>query len=778
MAVQQEDRYSLQGQGTVLCFVLIFVLCCSVLFVPHGVTCAPLRQELQQSYELYKKSELHYKVFALKHEDNQWDGWYTWGYNDLDQAILDAVAECNKGRNVLGKCQVYGLGNEVVVGLEPTQLQGKIEEYRISGMVNRSYPKPGGGKLIGLGLSGDGHYFAGVLREGRGARLFIYDTGDELWKHTFVLKTDLTMETGRTFSLGADGTTYAYARYSQSSSGNKGKSTLIVKGWDEKITAEIPLNNGAFWNGGCGLALSPSQQEVAVCIDDGVSTKVVRYDIFSGQKRGEIKSSMVKGTFDRSMEYSPDGKFFLIHGGRYQFDWVLKKKGQEAALSWLFSVETGRLIQQLEFPLGPGKKGPTDIHFSTVGHDIIIATNRDITVYAEGDKMVFPRESGPMVKVLLNPYGVLAVADGVELSRYNIVDGHLVPIALETVASHQYMLGFDRKREQLVVVGGQTIEQFSAFRQIDIQAMALYQRARGLFEHGKYKKGFGLLSEIVKDNPRLPSGFSAYNFYLKYPDVALASFGRLYGAHVDKILEQSPKVSRLGFNYVKDTKSGLFFTTIQGIGPNTSAARSALASGDRVTHVNGVAVVLATQISEVLAPLPPSTRVVLNYMRDGRIKKASVVTEVGFADSGRAAHVLLTLFDYGQLAAEAGHPGLTRFAAARLREISGRYPSSFRTDLVEQLAVSLEGLAFSVEGDMEAAFDLLEASAPHPFMFRLYNTRVWGEFYKDRRRLAQVLGVAETKLPQFDGVLQRQNQDYPDLHGVLIPALVTPSLLR
>ncbi len=745
--------------------------------MPGPADCGGLRKELQRAYDTYKQSELHYKVFALKHESNRWDGWYTWGYNDLDGAILDAVMECNRGGNVKGRCQVYALGNEVVVGLKPLELQAKIEEYRIFGMVNRAYPKPSGRKLVGLGISGNGQYYAGVAPGDSASRLFIYDTNDALWKHTFELETDIPMHAGRSFSLGYDGKAYAFAR-ARHTAGDKGASAIVVKGWDEELLAEIPLAAGAFWNDGCGVALSPFNKEVAVCVDDGVMTRVVRYEVDSGKKLGEINSDKLKGKFDGTLEYSPDGQFLLIQGGRYQFDWVLKKKSQEAEMVWLFSMATGRLQKSLAFPLGPGKKGAEDICFTVDGHDILVTTTSSIILYSQGGKKVFPRQSGVGTVSFLSPHGVLAVVDGDELFRFNVVGGSLVPIDFKSLNSSQYMLGFDRTADLLTLVGDQDMVKLPAFRQMDLQSIGLCQDAKKLFGLGKYNEAVAILTKIVAKNPNLPAGFSAYNLYTKYPDAPLAHFGLLYGAHIKKICDVSDKVSRFGFGYVKNSQSGLFFTTVKRINPATSVAHSSIQVGDRITHFNGKPVVLATQIDDLLVPLPPGTRVDLNYMRDGRIFKESVVTETGFKDSGKVAHVLLTLFDYGQLAAQAGHPGLTRSAAVRLRKISGRYPSSFRMDLVEKLAVSLEALAFSVEGDIDASFDLLGQSAPHPFQFRLFNPLVWGYFYRDRARLAEAIGVPENKLPQFDGVMLGTPQDFPDLTGLMIPAVTPPPLLR
>ncbi len=737
-----------------------------------------LRKELQRSYDIYKKSELHYKVFTLKHKDDRWDGWYTWGYNELDAAILDAIHECNKGTNVAGKCQVYALGNEIVVGLEPLQLQAKIEEYRVSGMANRSYPKPADGKFVSLGFSGNGHFFAGFLSSKIKSRLFIYDMTDELWKHTSLLKTDLLLRDGRSFSLGKDGLIYAYGRYDQSSTGRKGASSIIIKGWDDKDITEIPLTNGAFWNGGCGLSLSPDGHDVAVCIDEGPLTRVIRYEIKTGKRLGDFTSERLKGKFNQTLKYSPDGKFLLVQGGRYQFDWVLKKNGKEAELAWLFAVDSDLLEKKLEFLLGPGQKGPEDIRFSTVGHDVLVTTTRSITIHSIDTKKVFSRRSDVGVMTLLSPHNVLAVADGSELSMFKIIGDGLVLIDSEQILYGRYKLGFDRERDQLVIVGDQGITSFIGFRQIDLQSIALYKNAGELFEQGKYKDGMATLATIIQNNPKLPSGFSAYDFYKKYPEIPLAYFGSLFGTHIQRILEISPKVSRLGFGYVKDPKSGLYFTTVKRIDAGTSVSRSPVQVGDRITHINGKPVVLATQINDILAPLPPGRRIELTYMRNGRIAKTNVLTEVGFKDTGKTAHVLLALFDYGQLAAQAGHPGLARYAAVRLRAISGQYPSSFRTDLVEKLAVSLEALAFSVEGNMDAGFELLAKSTPHPFQFRLFNPLVWGAFYQDRQRLAQAIGVPEKKLPQFDGMMGGKNQDFPDLSGQIIPAILPPQLLR
>ncbi len=758
--------------------VVSFLSMLCVLLCSGPGFAAEMRKDLQRSYETYKKSALHYKVFALKHEGESWDGWYTWGYDDLDQAILDAVRECNKGTNVAGKCQVHSLGNEVVVGLEPLELQSKIEAYRINGMVERAFPKPVGKTLKGLGLSGDGRYFSGVLPGKGKSRLFIYDTEDELWKHTFVLETDLKLEQGRSFSLSQDGKRYAYNRYVKST-GDKGKSSVVIKGWNEGVLAEIPLLNGAFWNGSCGVALSPAADEVAVCVDDGVMTRIIRYEVATGKKLGGFDSAQLKGKFDQSLQYSADGAFLLVQGGRYQFDWVMKKKGKEAELAWVFNVQTGKLQESLEFLLGPGLRGPEDIRFSSRGHGLIVSTVNSITLYPfQGKKEVFLRQSAPGVKVALSPHGVLAVADEGDLFRYTIAGGELRLIDSAHVGSGQKILGYDATGNRWLLVGAYEISKLPGLSKADLTSLTLSNEAKMMFEKGAFAEGVALLSKSIEETHKLPAGLAIHNFYVKYPDIPLASLGDLYGEHAKKILETSPRGARLGFGYVKDENSGLFFTTVKRIDAGSSVAYSGVEVGDRITHINGTPVVLSRQIYDLLDPLAPGTRVALTYMRQGRIAKTNVVTEVGFKDTGKAAQVLLALFDYGQLAAQAGHPGIARQAAVRLREIGSRYPSSFRIDLIEHVAVSLEALAFAVEGELETGFDLLGQSMPHPFQFRLYNTLVWGDFYTDRHRLAETLGVSDAKLPQNDGVMDRQKQDYPDLNGNIIPAVMVPPLLR
>ncbi len=755
----------------------------SLLMAPYQGQAATFRARLQAAYDTYKASPLDYKVFALKQEDRRFDAWYTWGYDDLDFAIADALAKCGQGDHVVGNCHIYALGDEVVISLDQERLNRKIEEYRLEGMRRRHYPQPGNDTNIGQGFSADGRFFVTSLAGNKQSQVFLYENDTQVWRYTALIKNKGSLELGRNFAVSSDGGMHASALFIQESIADIGRSVIRIEHFPPGKVTDIELQNDAFLNDACGLAFSPNGQELAVCMDAEVASRIERYDVATGKKISSFDSNKVKGRFDKNLAYDPSGENLLVRGGRYQFDWVLKKKGKEADLVWLFDKKSGERLRSLEFPLGPGLSGPEDVRFSKDGVYIIVSEQGGIRLLpvAPGKKArEFPLALAPRCQAEISPHGIVAVVDQGKFSRYTLGPSGLQLLDQHPVGRDGALLTFDVVRDAWRLADAGKIRTIPALTKADLEAIALFVKARKLFAGKEYSKGLADLKAILSRQPFLPLDYNGAEFYFKYPEIPLSLWGEYFSYHVETIISKSPTVSRLGLDFKRDAKSGFIFTTLARVAGNSPAALAGLKAGDKVTAINGKPISMASQIQEIVNPLPVSSRVNISYVRAGKQGAVELITEKGFRDTGKAAQILLALFDYGQLAAEAGHPGLTRQAAVRLRFIAARYPSSFRTDLVEKIAVSLEALAMAHEGNNKAAFELLfDKGHPHPFPFRFFNTRVWWPLYADRVRLAEYLGVKVDKLPQAVSAAGRENrQDYPDLNGVMIPALKIPGLVR
>ncbi len=760
----------------------IAVLLC-LLMVPAQALASTFRARLQAAYDTYKTSPLHYKVFALKQDDRRFDAWYTWGYEDLDLAMADALAKCGQGDNVVGKCHIYALGNEVVISLDQEGLNGKVEEYRLEGMRGRHYPQPGNDKGLGQGFSGDGRFFVASVAAMKQHQVFLYDNDTEVWRYTALIKKRGALELGRNFAVSADAGKHASALFIQDSITDIGRSVIRIAHFPPGRVSEVVLANDAFLNDACGLAFSPDGKELAVCLDAEVASRIERYDVGTGKKLSSFDSNKVNGRFDKTLVYDPGGENLLVRGGRYQFDWVLKKKSKEADLVWLFDKKSGERLRSLEFPVGPGLSGPEDVRFSKDGAYIIVSGQDGIRLLPVGSgakAREFPLALAPGCQAEISPHGIVALVDQGRFRRFTVGSTGLQPLDEHPVALRGAHLTFDTARDAWRLVDADRIRMVPALTKTDLEATVLFNKARTFFVGNEYGQGLEYLKEILSRQPFLPLDYNGAEFYFKHPDIPLAQWGDYFSYHVQTILNKSPMVSRLGLDFVRDPKSGFLFTSLARVSGNSPAVQAGLMFGDKVTAINGQPISVVSQIQEIVASLPMASRVNVAFVRNGRQGAVELITERGFRDTGKAAQVLLALFDYGQLAAEAGHPGLSRQAAIRLRFVAARYPSSFRADLVEKIAISLEALALAHEGNSKAALDLLlEKAHPHPFTFRFFNTRVWWPLYPERGRLAEYLGVKADTLPRALLSAGGENrQDYPDLDGVMIPALKIPALVR
>lgn len=750
--------------------------------VPGQGLASTLRARLQTAFDTYKASPLHYKVFTLKQDDRLFDAWYTWGYDDLDYAIADALTKCGQGENVVGQCQIYALGNDVVVSLDRQKLNRKIAEYRLEGMRQRQYPRPGNDKIIGMGFSGDGRFLVTSVAGNKQSQVFLYDNDTQVWRYTTLIKNKRTLELGRNFAVSADAGMHASALFVQDSIADMGRSVIHIGHFPQGKITEIELQNDAFLNDACGLAFSPDGKELAVCLDAEVASRIERYDVGTGKKLTSFDSNKVNGRFDKTLVYDSSGQNLLVRGGRYQFDWILKKKSKEADLVWLFDKKSGEQLRTLEFPLGPGLSGPEDVRFSKDGAYIIVGEQggiRLVPVDSRKKAREFILALTPGCQVEISPHDIVAVVDQGKFRRFTVSSTGLQLLDEQSVARRGALLTFDALRDAWRLVDAGKIRTVPALTATDMETIALFKKARVFFNDNDYVKGLAQLKEILSRQPFLPLDYNGAEFYFKYPDIPLALWGDYFSYHMKTILAESPMVSRLGLDFDRDPSSGFLFTSLSRVAGNSPADQAGLVPGDKVIGINGKPISMASQIQEIVGPLPVASRVKVSFVRGGKQGAVELITEKGFRDTGKAAQVLLALFDYGQLAAEAGHPGLTRQAAARLRFIAERYPSSFRPDLVEKIAVSLEALALAHEGNTKASFDLLFAKAhPHPFPFRFFNTRMWWPLYTERGRLAEYLGVRVDKLPRALVSEGREGRhDYPDLDAVMIPALKIPALI-
>ncbi len=756
-------------------YLLLFL---GLLVLPASSLAGNFRADLQESYSTYLDTPLHYKVFALKHQDDRWDGWYSWGYDDLDLAVSDAIAKCSSGVHVLGKCHVYAIGNDVVAGLGPEKLAEKMADYRVEGMRLRRYPAPIGTKKISESFNGDGRFLGAAWVGSKGNRLFLYDTDERIWKHSAPIHTGFTPKFNRNLALDSNGSYFAFTEYLQEA-GEKGRSFIHLRDWQKKNKWDVELTKGSFWNDACGLAFSPDRSRLAVCMDGGVDTRVQWFDTSSSKEVLRVTSKGLNGRFDQTIQFSPDGRFLLVRGARYQFDWVLKKKGKEADLAWVFDGKIGTLIHTFEFLVGPGRKGPADIRFAAT-NKLLVSEDTLISIYDIKSGVLekqIPYTFSHNGRAALSPYGILAIIDGSFFKRYRLAANDLLELDSRKLNSPATDLFYDGSLNRWLLAGA-AIEEIQVLSDNDLAMLDLYHEASQLFSKADYASGIEKLREAIDLGPYLPLGKDETEFYFKYPAIPLASFGQLLSYHAKMIIEHSTMISRIGLELEEDSKSGLTLTTVAKVDFQGPAYIAGLQKGDRLLAVDGQPIMLGGQINDYVAGLPTGSSVMLRVQRGEDVLTRTLITEKGFQEPGHAAHLLLDLFDYGQLAIQAGHPGLARLAAVRLRTVAARFPSSFPVELVAKVAVSLDALILAHEGDVAGGYELLlDQASPHPFKFRLRNTRVWWPFYAERRKMASILGVPVANLPVSPSRNKRhQRQAFPDLDGNLIPAVVVPAL--
>jgi len=138
------------------------------------------------------------------------------------------------------------------------------------------------------------------------------------------------------------------------------------------------------------------------------------------------------------------------------------------------------------------------------------------------------------------------------------------------------------------------------------------------------------------------------------------------------------------------------------------------------------------------------------------------------------------LFVYGIFAVKAGHPALAKKTAERIRQIQNMPNDNNRNtayasvleamaDIDANLVDRGYNLMMTNEKYIKGSSELKQAVLDYPQYF--------AALYKDRKKLAFLLGIDEKNLPQVKQV-KTEPQVYPDISGKIIQPLPSPPLLE
>jgi len=209
--------------------------------------------------------------------------------------------------------------------------------------------------------------------------------------------------------------------------------------------------------------------------------------------------------------------------------------------------------------------------------------------------------------------------------------------------------------------------------------------------------------------------------------------------------------------------------------PDGTAEKAGMKTGDIVMAVDGVAVKDEDDYKVRLKKYQVDDVIALSVLRGNKQIELPLTLKEGRKRIYNAAVYLTT---YGMIASAAGHPELTKQAAEKLHLLIQKYSSSMNSLKVNNYVIELETLALASQGNSDAAYKhavqkggLVQGSK---LVLRNHindsNDNIFlTPLYQDRKKLAYLLGIAESDLPKTPTHVF-PSQAYPDLDGNIIGA--------
>ncbi len=155
------------------CFLAALV---GLMAVVQGCTSVQLHQNAQSKFDEYKsQSYPDFKAFAYDRKNKNWGIGY--GYRNPEQAMARALRGCG---NLSDECEIYALGNTVVIQMSKEQSASAKEAY-IAGILGNLDDNMAGNLLSSEALehmfSGKSVTFKGSFNTGYGFIAVLRSTG-------------------------------------------------------------------------------------------------------------------------------------------------------------------------------------------------------------------------------------------------------------------------------------------------------------------------------------------------------------------------------------------------------------------------------------------------------------------------------------------------------------------------------------------------------------------------------------------------------------------------
>lgn len=702
------------------------------------------------------------------------------------------VATCFAVSLMLSSCGGGGSGDARVVshGSAPDRLKVIHEGPGFAELA-----KAGRVKTEGARLTRDGRFLVTVgLKEPWGIDIYDADRDGAPLKARLLLpqgwrdawaKKELAAIPRGALALHADKFAFGHRRFRRSV-----PSHIEVSDWQGESLFAIPVvpfpiqkNVQRRPEGYCGIDFSPSGDRLAVCIDNDTGYVILIHDGTTGKKLKEIRSDNGIGGGGADIAFTPDGKTLITrtsNGGEPDAMTAIDMTTyRETRLSspdtvWLFRTAPDgsqrleshvhddksylRLYElksdKLRFSMPIKKEVRDHVGSGSYGKEV-----RDHAALGPSGQFAYLTK-----KAFLSS---LAPEEG-RGEAYELRDSDL--------DGHPLALAYAPEAAKWRVVTDKGIQEFNALTSGQVGAARLCHKAKRAGWAGMADLALRTAERAIEADPRRFRGDCNPLHFTPFDGVDLGRVGQLILKRSALLKKRLKPAGHYGLWLEKES------STVKDVMPEGAAERAGLKVGDEILAIDGRSFVSRNAMwKHLTGGTPVGAAPVFSIKRTGRPMTVTVPSDPGYADLQSSVALLFWIFEYGHLAAEAGHPGIVRQAARWLRDEARVMRSSWHWDKVKAYPIALDALALGWEGKVDEGLTLLAETQLNAVIINTISALegAWRPFYDHPAKFAFVLNKETAEIRRDAPGGKAEPAPYPARDGTMmqpVTAAAPPSL--
>lgn len=603
-----------------------------------------------------------------------------------------------------------------------------------------------------------------------------------------------------------------YIAFSVPSAKYRHKKTVPIYDWNANrvftVTVQAPKCRNDF--AVRRIALNEDASKIAVCHpknDNVTSAKEISvYNSEDGKQAARFhvpNSSVISYYF--FPKFSRSGRYLLCEFSR-NMKYNNRTKGIKPGCNSIeglqvFDVRTGATVNTINayVPLFKNTKelekflkkdNFKDVHHIAISPDdkyLAVGTDKGLIIKEIGKPNTVVSESKWINKICFGEKNQLLYTtyytEGHAKSDRYLFDGEkLTLLRGQEIEEHFKLNVYSQKEKKWILIGKKGIYTVKSIAENQLEARKLFNDAID-----RFKAGFGEIAvkqarAAIDKEPLLRCCKFTYSLRTDIaPNAPLKFAAEMLLYRYKRLMQETDRNIKSGLGFAHSMEDGTL--SVKSVNPGGAAEQSGLKAGDIFVSINSTPVTTLDDYHRITEPIAVGTEVTVVVNRDGEELTLRVKTQQRIKEILVFSYGLFTIYEYGLLAAQAGHPVITLQAADEIRSITDKYHPAVKKNLCNLFAIHLEGLALAVQGKTDKAYmyiikndgiirDQMTLIRKYVHWFPL----PWKPFFRDRKKFAYILGIEEKALPKTP----KKNpvpQPYLTLDGKLVqPIKKAPAL--